>query len=506
MNLSFSRPLPDGALIARVRWAFWLPVLAFSLYGLMVVRYSAACAAGSDSSGYLNNARLLGHGTLVIPMRQLPGLDPKTLPSYTSVPLGFIPQPDGLTMVPTYPMGLPLLLLLTAQVVGWDLTPPLTMAVQALLGLWLVYRLGRELGLERGWAWIGPLLLAASPLYVYMSLALMSDVPATVWVTAAVLLAWKSRAQPGFAALSGAAFSLAMLLRPTDLLTIVPVAIALGFSLRRWLLLAAGGLPGAAFLAVVNHATYGRLLTTGYGDISSLLSIRNVPVTLVHYASWLPALFTPLIVLAVGLPAVRSVPRRTAVMLASWILVVFLFYLFYEYTHQTWWYLRFILPAIPPSLVAALLVARSLVGRLRLVPRAWWLALAVLVAVVFGHAWFRRFGLARLHEGEASYPMSAAWMRSHLPPGAVVASMQTSGALLYYTDFVFFRWDMVSTADFQRIAAACAAAGRPLYALLYPFETRDPGAFQQHLNGHWTQIGEFHNASLWRCDSAGTVP
>ena len=47
-------------------------------------------------------------------------------------------------------------------------------------------------------------------------------------------------------------------------------------------------------------------------------------------------------------------------------------------------------------------------------------------------------------------------MQAHLPANALVASMQTSGALLYYTQFTFFRWDQVSPFDFQRIAGACA--------------------------------------------------
>ena len=492
-------------MISRVRWAFWLPVLAFSLYGLMLAHYSAAFAAGADSSGYLNNARLLSHGNLVVPTRRVPGLNPETLSIFTYVPLGFYPRPDNITMVPTYPMGLPLLLLFVAQGVGWNLTPSLTMALHALFGLWLVYCLGRELGLERGWAWVGALLLAASPLYIFMSLPLMSDVPATVWVTGAILLALRSRERPGVAVFSGAALSLAILLRPTDLLAFVPVAIALGFSVRRWLLLAAGGLPGAIFLAVVNHVAYGRLFTTGYGDIGGLLSVRNVPVTLVHYAIWVPALLTPLVLLSPGLPALRRVPRRTKAVLATWILVFFAFYLFYYCTHETWWYLRFILPGIPPLLVAALLVGRALAERLQLAPRAWWLALAALMAVIFGSAWFRHFGLAFMHTDEGAYPQSAAWMRSHVPQNAIVALMQTSGSLLYYTDFTFFRWDMISPADFKRIAAACAAAGRPLYASLYPFEINDQGVFQRHLAGRWTQIARFGSASIWRCDSTGAA-
>ena len=77
------------------------------------------------------------------------------------------------------------------------------LGLHALFGLWLVYRLGREAGLEAGWAWLGALLLAASPLYIFMSLQVMSDVPALVWVTAAVLCAWKSRERTWLALLGG---------------------------------------------------------------------------------------------------------------------------------------------------------------------------------------------------------------------------------------------------------------------------------------------------------------
>jgi len=70
----------------------------------------------------------------------------------------------AVSMVPTYPMGLPLLLLAVAHVAGWNLAPSLTIVFHSLFGLWLVYLLGREFGLEAGWAWLGAMLLAASPL------------------------------------------------------------------------------------------------------------------------------------------------------------------------------------------------------------------------------------------------------------------------------------------------------------------------------------------------------
>ena len=110
-----------------------------------------AYAGGSDQSGYLNNARMLGQGHVTTPMRLLPGFPPETLPPYTYVPLGFIPNQEQATLTPTYPMGLPLLMLAVAKLTGWGLAPGLTLGLHALLGLWLVYRLGRA----RSWRRLG---------------------------------------------------------------------------------------------------------------------------------------------------------------------------------------------------------------------------------------------------------------------------------------------------------------------------------------------------------------
>jgi hypothetical protein len=486
-----------------ISWSRLLPALGFLLYGLFLARFAGACAGGSDTSGYLNNARLIGRGHLLAPMRLVPGLNPDTVPPYTQVPLGFIPNADHVTMTPTYPMGLSLLIAAVAQVIGWELAPGLVLGLHSLVGLWLMYRLGREAGLEAGWAWLGALLLAASPVYVSMSLQVMSDVPATVWVTAAVLGAWTSRGRPWLALAAGAALAMAVLVRPADLVALVPVALALGFSHRRWLLLAVGALPGAVFQGALNLEAYGRVFTTGYGYVNPNFGLGNVLSTLVHYAAWLPVMLTPLGLLALGLPVLNRRPASFPAVLAAWALVFPVFYLFYAHTREGWWSLRFLLPAFPPILVAALLVARRLAARLKFAPRAWWLAPAAAAILVHGVAWSRHLHAYTIGRGEKAYPQVAAWLQTHLPANAVVASMQTSGALLYYTKFTFIRWDMMSPAEFQRIAAACAAAGQPVYAALFPFEIDDPAwqAFPRHLTGHWTQIGAVREVTIWRFDS-----
>ncbi|MFA5058288.1 MAG: hypothetical protein WC485_09260 [Opitutaceae bacterium] len=488
-------------------WKRWLPAAAFLLYAVLLAHYMGAYAGGSDSSGYLNNARMLAQGRVTIPMRLVPDPHPETLPLYTHVPLGFISNQDHVTLTPTYPMGLPLLIMGLAQITGWEHAPGLVLGLHALFGLGLVYQLGRATGLGAGWAWLGVLMLATSPLYLLMSLQVMSDVPALVWVTAAIYFAWVSRERTWLALPAGMALATAVLVRPTDLLALVPVAVAVGLCWRRWVLLALGALPGACFQGGFNLIAYGSIFTTGYGAVGGIFGPQYVLPTLIHYAVWLPVVLTPLCLLALGLPALwRRQPRIMAV-LAAWVLVFLVFYLFYLHTHQEWWYLRFLMPAFPSLIVAALLVAQVLITRPGLSLRPWWLAAAGTAILTYGISWSRHFDVFTIGHGEKVYPETAAWLQTHLPANAVVASMQTTGALLYYTQFTFFRWDMMSAEDFQRIAAACATAGRPIYATLYPFEIEEKewAAFEKHLTDRWTRIGAVRHVSIWRYDPS-TAP
>src|SRR3989442_12266160 len=198
-------------------------------------------------------------------MRTVPAMPPETMPRSTYMPLGFRIAGDN-TLVPTYPVGLSLMVVAIAQLTGWESAAHLTMVLPALLGLALIFWLARACGLSSYASALAALLLATSPLYINMSLTLMSDVPALVWTTAAILLAWRSREDARWAVLAGAALSLAILTRPTNILAFAPVAVCLGVSPRRWLWLGAGGAPGAVMLVRYNIAAYGTAITTGYGD------------------------------------------------------------------------------------------------------------------------------------------------------------------------------------------------------------------------------------------------
>src|SRR5450755_482930 len=92
---------------------------ALGIYAAVLGHYVGAVAGSSDTSGYMNHARLLSWHYIHIPARTIPGLpmDGATAPLY--IPLGFKPAWNGDGLVPTYPTGLPLFILAAKYVAGW---------------------------------------------------------------------------------------------------------------------------------------------------------------------------------------------------------------------------------------------------------------------------------------------------------------------------------------------------------------------------------------------------
>jgi hypothetical protein len=493
--------------LSRAPWgraALALAVLALAAYAFILAKYAGAVAGGSDSSGYMNLARLMAAGHVHVQPRAIPGLSRADVPPFLYVPLGFKPAPNGNGMVPTYPPGFSLFILASKPLAGWRHAGALAIIVNSLAGLVATYALGRKLGLGRNWAALGVAMVAASPLYLLMSVMVMSDVPSLAWTTIAVLFALKSRERLPWALAAGAALAVDVLLRPTSALAFIPVAIALGTSPRRWVLLALGGLPGAVFLGAHNLAAYGSMTATGYGNNSVDFGTRYVPETLIHIAVWLPALFTPLLMLGIGFPWLRSVPARIRWLLGTWILVFVAFYAAYRCTHETWWYLRFLLPATPPMVVGSLLVLRTLCAKAARRPAfdlgSIWLAASIAAVVACSNEVSRHLHPLEIGQAEHQYERIADWMQKNVPDDAVCATMQASGAIFYYTHFTFIRWDFVDKGDVEKIETAIQASKKPLYAVLFPFEYNDPHALDERMPGQWREVGTVGDVRIMRRD------
>lgn len=501
MEPAAPRPSPTPGL---PRVAVLLLALCSIGYAAFLARYSASIAAGADSSGYFNSARLLGEGRFRATVRMPAGHDHTEFGLMTFQPLGFIMDAHEPHMAPTYPTGLPLHLLAASWFAGWRHAATVVNVLAALGTGLVLWGLARLLDLTPGWAATAVALLWFCPLSLFASMQPMSDALALLWSLTALLAAFRSRESGCWSVFTGLAVSLAILVRPTNALLVLPVAVAVGWELRRYLLLVLGGLPGGAFFCYYNWKVYGSPLATGYGDVSTAFSAGFVPHNLAHFARWIPALLSPLICAALAAPFVRAARRREPAVLGFWAVLLIGFYASYFHSGETWWYVRFILPAFPVFILAALVVFQRL-GQLMPSPR--WARAMFGAVLVFGVVWqvqlSRRLEVLNIPTEEAYYLDTANWARRYLPPESAIFCLQMSGALYFYTPFMLIRWDQVVVAKLPELLAALRAEKRPVYAVLYDFESREA---RERLGGRWRQIATVRNATFWQLDPAPATP
>ena len=470
-------------------------------YGVWLGMRAVVVAGGADSSGYLNSARLLAAGQAFTPL-QVPAEfgGPGAVPPIHFTPVGFFPRSGHpADLAPTYPSGLPLQFAAAARLFGWSAGPLLVMVAAALGAIALTYLLARELGVAPALAATGAALLAVNPVFVFTSLQPLSDTVATTWVLAAAWSALRARRHRGWACAAGVAFAVAVLVRPTNLLLAPAVGLLVGPEWRRLLLFVAGGLPGAAWLAGYQHFLYGHALASGYGDILAAFGWQYGAPTARHFGTWLTRLLPPVLLalplVALVHPATRG---RSAVALVLGAATLIGCYLFYEVSHEVWWCLRFILPALPLLLVAGLLGVEALAqGAGRRWPRGF-RPVAALVLLLWGLGaagfWHRRLEPLQVRPQELAYASGAAAAREHFPPGALVVSLAFSGNLLFHTGHPVLRWDQVSPEEFARYAHLAADAGRPVRALL--FEAEREAAFRR-CPGPWREVTRRGTVGLW---------
>ncbi|HEY4989282.1 MAG TPA: glycosyltransferase family 39 protein [Opitutaceae bacterium] len=476
-------------------------------YAVLLIILLGAVPGGSDNSGYFNEARLFARGRMEAPMRTLKEIPPSES-GYLYVPLGFKPAVDGsASLVPTYPPGLPLLLVPTARIAGWKYAGDLLLLIHSLAGLALTFSLGRICGLTGSWSLAGAAILAASPLYLFMSVQALSDVPATAWATAAVVAALRGREKTGWALASGACIGVGFLIRPNNILVALPVILAVAVSPRRFALLALGAAPfGVAWMAI-NHAAYGAALESGYGAIGNEFHVALIGGTLAYYIRWLPVLLSPVAILAAGIPVLSNEKPRITAVLAWWIFAYMAFFAPYRWTHEQWWFLRFLLPAAPAMIVGGLMVSGRLIGKLRgHMPRPWitllpFVLLAAAIGIEVGQREPRQAAQTIGH-GELKYGRVCAWLNAHAPANAAIVTSQTSGALFYFTPFLLLRSEEMKPPMFERVRGSLRAEGRPLYAALFPFEVD----ILRKLPGRWSHVVSVDDVSIWSCDLGPSGP
>jgi hypothetical protein len=293
-------------------------------------------------------------------------------------------------------------------------------------------------------------------------------------------------AQRGRPTWSGVAFAAAVMIRPSNVLALPAVLLARSWRPQELLHALAGALPFAMVEAWCNQRLYGHAWTTGYGDTSTLFGRQWLGPTFAHYARWFPIEFTPLILFAPAAPFLRRLSVATRRLIVVWTLPLLCFYAAYYCTHQTWWYLRFLLPTVPIWLCAAALalpprLPRPLLGALALFAGIW-----LFVADA-------RLGTLNSAAGNVAYEQSSEWLAAHAPADAIVISSVTSGALMHYSQ-VHFAF-VGAPSESRDVADYAAAKHHALYADFFPFEDKYfPPA---NPSGHWRAVHQAGSIVIW---------
>jgi hypothetical protein len=291
----------------------------------------------------------------------------------------------------------------------------------------------------------------------------------------------------GWLVAAGLATALAVLIRPN----LVPLAlvgagvIAADAWSRRERLKAvigalatysAAALPGILFIAWLNDYWYGSPLSAGYTHLDALFQLENAPVNASRYTMRLIQTHTPLILFSI-VPLVYRVltPRdRTQgaarILVYGTVAVIALSYLFYG-QYEEWWYLRFLLPAFPPLLVAMSAALGTLLARLMRTAAAGIGTIGVVVLAVTQLTFATKAGLLEMWFVESRYQAMGRYLAERTPPNAAVITVQHSGSASYYGGRLTVRYDWFDRLD-NTVAGLRAAGYRP-YLLLEDWERPD---------------------------------
>jgi hypothetical protein len=228
-----------------------------------------------------------------------------------------------------------------------------------------------------------------------------------------------------------------------------------------------------AALALINASWYGGALKSGYGTMGELYSWSSVWPNLQRYPAWLLRSHSPIVLLSlVPVFAARRTGARTMVVRLLLLLAAatWLCYLAYA-PFEEWWYLRFLLPAIPATLILTALGIRAVT---RTVPEPWGKAAAIgiVLLMVFAQLRFTRAQqmLGPLQQGEQRYIEVGRYLREALPKNAIVLAIQHSGSGRFYSGLPTVRFDLIDKSWVPRAAQALTGEGYRPFAVFEDWE------------------------------------
>jgi len=460
-------------------------------------RFLLATNGGADSYGYVSASRMIAGGRLIDAAPIAEWISAANRLAIAS-PLGWTPAPDGSGIAPTFPIGTSLVMALFTLGGGADAVY-FVAPFAGVITLCLVYRLARTWN-DAESALFATALVAWNPLVVGYAKQPMSDMPATMWVTLALLLAVRS--SRGSALGAGLAAGAAVITRPALLVAaaVIPLAASRGESPRQRFGIASAGLAVVLLiLMVVQNHLFGSPFATGYGSGAALFSWAHVGTNLGIFTRHGWAVLGPLFIpgLIIGIFAARPEARGKPLAVFAAVTLPYLFYLPFDH----WETLRFLLPGLVPLTVVA---ADGLIHIARL-PRKPAVTAAVagaFLAIVAGRSeiLLRASSVWDIASLEARYPLAGEWINVNTPPTSVVMANQHSGSLRWYGKRQTIRWDFIAPEQLVTTVHELQSHGATVYVALEGdevamFDQRFAGVIDQLQVDH---VGRVRNVSFRR--------
>ena len=467
---------------------------------LLWANYQIRFCGGSDSYGYVSAAHALVNGQVILPQPIVEWLPfPEALPVAT--PLGWAAAPSGNAIVPGYPLGLSVVMAIFMLVAG----PGAEFYVPFAAGiglLFLTYRLTARL---TDWriAAVATLVVAFNPVVMNMVIQPMSDVPAAFCYLLAVYVLL---AAPTLLPVAGLAAGLCVWLRPSMVFMLPVLCWLLPRTRQAWLRFAAGLVPVGAVVAGVQWHLYGGPLKTGYGAVPGLFRLSMVAQNAPTYARWIAIVHSPLVFVAFALGVWRAPGRLVAASTAGFVLGI-LPYLFKAPYFDDFGLIRYILPALIPCLLVAVIGVGDLMTRY--LSRTAAIAALTVFAIASASYSYRVVAAEGTFQGvtqESRYAAVGAWIRDHTPPQSVVLAEIHSGSLRFYAHRTTLRFVMLPQDALAATVRAFARRGIACFAAIDGEE--EQREFQQRFAREFAivsvdPVGRVRDAIIYRLQMKG---
>ena len=507
------RVLFVSLVLLGVRWRIgiasmpsWLTRLALLtlISGSVVTwfRFLLTTVGGADSYGYVSASQLIASGRLI---DSAPIAEWLTAPNRLAIasPLGWAPAPNGFGIAPTFPIGTSSLMALFSLIFGQHAVF-FVAPVMALLTLALVYRAARD-WFDDDIALLAVAILAWNPVFLTYAKQPMSDVPATAWVTLAIVLAFQRGPLSAFGA--GLAAGAAIITRPALLIAAATIPfLTISFMhmrgearYRRFVITGIGAALGVAIQMAVQAQLFGSPFASGYGASENLFAWSHVPINVLIFAKQLWFAFGPIWLLGVvsGLAIAPFDLRWRLLAVFGAVTLPYLFYLPFDH----WETLRFLLPGV--AILSALVAASFMRIARRMPVRYMVAAVPVFLAFVLAgrsETLLRESSQWAIQSLEARYPIAGEWVNVNTPANSVVMANQHSGSLRWYGKRQTIRWDFVEA---QRLAATVSELQSHGAAVYVALEGDEVGMFDQRFKDVIDQlqvdhVGQIRNVSFRR--------